>query len=102
MGKNKDLQNEIGSEWIVQLRPDGYNGFHFMQHTTKQIKTRKQTIMQKINDLKENDEKKNEYQNELNKLKNGQIPILATNDDIPVSLIRPVLMQFAAELHSHR
>ena len=98
--------SEIGSEWIVQLRPDGYNGFHFMQQITKQIKVRKerkiQSITQRIKELDESDERLDKFQNELNKLKKGEIPILAGNDDIPVSIVRPVLMQFAAELRSQR
>ena len=100
---------EIGSDWIVELRPEGYNGFHFMQQITEEIRNRKEKrivkICNKINkcvDNGSNGQELDKNKKDLNNILSGEIPILAGQNDIPVSVVRPVLMFFAAELHSHR
>ena len=100
---------EIGSDWVIQLRPSGYNGFHFMRHITQEIMRRKEKrIIEVCNDIKncgngdDRYEERSAHRKRLDGLLEGDVPILAAKDDIPVSVVRPVLMFFAAELHAHR
>eukprot|EP00484_Ammonia_sp_Unknown_P015915 CAMPEP_0197081696 /NCGR_PEP_ID=MMETSP1384-20130603/214766_1 /TAXON_ID=29189 /ORGANISM="Ammonia sp." /LENGTH=298 /DNA_ID=CAMNT_0042520593 /DNA_START=1 /DNA_END=893 /DNA_ORIENTATION=- len=82
---------DIGSDWIRELRPDGFNGFHFMQHITEEIRNRKERrIVQICNHIKSagGDGKEIEQEKkELNGILKGEVPILAGKDDIPVSVV---------------
>merc|ERR1712060_699447 len=45
---------DIGTDWIIQLRPNGYNGFHFMRHITQEITRRKEKRIVRIcNEIKD-------------------------------------------------
>eukprot|EP01083_Nonionella_stella_P021544 59724_1 len=102
---DKENKANIEADWIIQLRPKGYNGFHFIKHIIQEIKSRKDNKINKMRQRIENchDETEREtMKKEVDALVKRDISILAGKGDIPVSVLRPVLMFFASQLQTRR
>ncbi|ETO25068.1 hypothetical protein RFI_12075 [Reticulomyxa filosa] len=97
---------DIGSDWIEQLRPNGYNGFHFMEFLAKEMLQRKvnkmKRLTKKLQSGSVSEFEKEEYENKevelMQSTTTGNVDILASDGDIPVSALKPVLLLFAKEL----